>query len=115
MAIWSIEAERTKRHERNINKSGNSPPLFPPNSHVLRDLDEVEDIIGPHARLKIGRRVESGTNPRYLGTMRAAMFSLEAMLDAYGGGDYQVRVFDGARYVRSFDVSLDYTVPRRDG
>lgn len=114
MAIWSVQAERTKRREKNVANGGNGTPPFPPNSQIPQDLEEVEDIVGPHARLKIARKTNPGVNPRYMGTMHAAMFSFEAMLDAYGGGDYQVRVFDGAQYVRSFDVSLDYNVPPRD-
>jgi hypothetical protein len=94
-------------------QSGNPPPQFPPISH-FHDPEDVEYVIGPHARLKIARRETSGENPRYLATVRAEDCTLDRMLDEFGGGDYQIHVFDGARYVTSFNVSLDPTVPARD-
>lgn len=90
---------------------GGDSHQFPRFPHV-GDIEEIADRIGPHVRLKIGRVGAAGP-PTYLGTMRADEFSLEAMLDTFGGGEYRVRAFDGRRYIRSFTVYLDMCVPPR--
>ncbi len=87
----------------------------------MRDIDEVEfGQICWAARspwLKIARFTPWGKGSDIAmgrSSWRAGMFSLEDMLTRFGGGDYYIRVFDGSRYVQTFSVSLDYTVPARD-
>ena len=81
-------------------------PHFP----RVSDIEEIPDAIGPHVRLKVARLSVTGA-PRYLTTIYAGEFSLEWMLDRFGGGDYHVRAFVGRRYLQSFTVFLDPCVP----
>jgi hypothetical protein len=75
-------------------------------------VEEVEYVFGPGARLKIARVTPKGL--KYLATWHAAIFSLDHMLSAFGGGEYSVRVFVGSHYVQVFRVYLDTLVPPRD-
>jgi len=87
--------------------SHKNPPFYP----WVSDVEEVALRIGPGARIKI-TRLAPGT-PHYLTTVYAQDFSLQWLLDTFGGGDYYARVFDGARYVQSFKLYLDPSVPSR--
>jgi len=62
--------------------------------------------------MKIARFMTNGL--KYLATIRADLFSLEDVLDRFGGGEYYIRVFDGARYVQSFRIAMDPSIPVRD-
>jgi hypothetical protein len=73
------------------------------------DIEDIADRIGPHVRLKIARTGPGGG--RYLTTVRAEYFSLDWLMESFGGGDYHVRAFDGRQYVQSFRIYLDPTVP----
>ena len=92
-------------------KQGDDSHPFPPYPWIS-DFEDVERVVGPHARLKIARCTPKGL--KYLATVRASLFSLEEMLTHFGGGDYYVRAFEGKRYVQAFHVAMDPTVPSRD-
>lgn len=85
-------------------------------SHVSHSdpgaIEDVAMVCGGHVRLKITRLTPGA--PHYIMTVRADEFSLQWTLDTFGGGDYYVRAFDGRRYIQSFRLSMDTTVPATD-
>ena len=75
----------------------------------LSDIEDIPRLIGPGVRLKIARLAPG--SPHYLMTTRVELFSMEWLLETFGGGDYYVRAFEGRRYVQSFRLYVDPTVP----
>lgn len=89
------------------------PPPAPPTSAVEerrdRELDELIEAIGTDGRLTVWHIIDG--RAVYAGNMSLDGFSLQAVLETYGGGDKSLVFYQGKQKVDTFRVSLDPTVP----
>lgn len=76
-----------------------------------RDLDELIDAIGSDGRLAVWHVIDG--KAVFAGNMSLDGFSLDTLLEAFGGGDKSLVLYQGKTKVDTFRVSLDPTVPVR--
>lgn len=77
-----------------------------------RELDELLDIIGNDGRLTVWHIIDGKSV--YAGNMTLDGFSLDALLDTFGGGDKSLVFYQGNKKVETLRVSLDPMVPAKN-
>lgn len=77
---------------------------------------DVEDLIselGSGVRLRISRITDTGSSP-HVGEMKADDFSIDALADIFGGGNYWIRVFRGKDQIAKYRVEIDPAIPMKN-
>ena len=77
-----------------------------------RELEEVLDQIGTDGRVRVWNIIEG--KPEYAGEMAMEGFSLETLMDVFGGGEKTLAFYQGRERVDSVRVALDRSVPPRN-
>lgn len=77
-----------------------------------RELDELLDAIGNDGRLTVWHIIDG--KAVYAGNMTLDGFSLDALLDTFGGGDKSLVFYQGKTKVETLRVSLDPTIPAKN-
>lgn len=91
-----------------------APPLVPTLVEERDDaeLDAVLEQLGTDGRVKVWNLIEG--KGQYAGEMSMDGFTLDLLMDTYGGGDKTLAFYQSNRRVRSVRVSLDANVPIRN-
>jgi hypothetical protein len=89
-----------------------APPLTATEERRDRELEELLDTIGSDGRLTVWHIMDGKAT--YAGNMSLDGFSLDALLDAYGGGDKSLVFYQGNRKVETIRVSLDPAIPSKN-
>lgn len=74
-----------------------------------REVEDVAAELGSDGRVKVWHIIDGKSV--YAGELSAAEFTLDALMDAYGGGDKSLVLMQGKTKVDTYRVSLDPTVP----
>jgi hypothetical protein len=77
-----------------------------------RELEEILDQVGTDARIKVWQITDGKSS--YAGDMSADGFTLDALLEAFGGGDKTLHIMQGKTRVEKLSVSLDPSIPARN-
>lgn len=77
-----------------------------------QELEEIIDEIGNESRVRIWQITDG--KPSFAGEMGGEGFTLDALLDAYGGGDKALAIYQGRVCVSRVRVSLDPTIPPKN-
>lgn len=100
------------------------PPLAPPPTTVAAplptaieerqesELEEILDEVGTSSRIKVWQIADGKSS--YAGEMSGADFSLDTLLDTYGGGDKTLAIYQGRERRYTLKVSLDPTIPPKN-
>jgi hypothetical protein len=95
--------------------NGSAPPVAPPQTPAEerreRELDDILEEIGSESRIKVWHIADG--KAQYAGELNGDGFSLEVLLDVFGGGDKTLKVYQGMKLVDTVRVSLDATVPAK--
>lgn len=86
--------------------------LSPTEERRERELEDILAEIGTDARLKVWQSIDGKSS--YAGDMSADGFTLDALLDAFGGGDKTIVIMQGKTRVDKFTVSLDPSIPPKN-
>lgn len=79
-----------------------------------RDIDDVLSQVGSSAEVRI-LRVNSDTgNPALAGKVKAEDFSLDLLMEHYGGGSYILKVYDGKELVGKVSYEVDSSIPAKN-
>lgn len=89
-----------------------TPPLSVIEARREEELESILDEIGSESRVKVWQVTDGKTS--YAGEMSGAEFSLETLLDTFGGGDKTLAIYQGRQRVTTVKVSLDPTVPPKN-
>lgn len=73
------------------------------------ELDAILDEIGSDWRIRVWHIIEG--KPSYGGELAGEGFSLDALLENFGGGEKTLKIYQGTELKRTTRVSLDPTVP----
>lgn len=76
------------------------------------ELEDIIDEIGSESRVRVWQIVEGKSS--FAGEMSGDGFTLDALLDAYGGGDKALAIYQGRVCVSRVRVSLDPTIPAKN-
>lgn len=80
-----------------------------------RELEEILTELGSDTSIRVYRRGTDGAGKNAMcGQMSGDGFTLDALLDAYGGGDYTLQIFQGRTLKDRVMVSLDPSVPPKN-
>lgn len=89
------------------------PPPPPPTGAVEerreRELDELIEAIGTDGRLTVWHIIDG--KAVFAGNMTLDGFSLQTLLETFGGGDKSLVFYQGKQKVDTFRVSLDPSIP----
>ena len=88
------------------------PPMTALEARRDEELESILDEIGSESRIKVWQ-VSDGKSS-YAGEMSGAEFSLETLLDTFGGGDKTLAIYQGRQRMTTVKVSLDPTVPPKN-
>lgn len=86
-----------------------APPLTGIEERYDEELEDILEEVGTSARIKVWQTVDGKTS--YAGEISGADFSLETLLDTFGGGDKTLAIYQGKTKRTTLKVSLDPTVP----
>ncbi len=75
------------------------------------ELDEIIEQIGSDSKIVVYHVIDGKGQPTYAGPMPVENFTLENVLEVYGGGDKSLVVFQSGKKVGTWRVSLDPSVP----
>lgn len=73
------------------------------------EVEEIASELGSDGRIKVWHIIDGKSS--YAGEMSAAEFTLETLLDAFGGGDKSLSLMQGKVKRDTYRVSLDPSVP----
>ena len=110
-----IEATRAARLPDFTNGATPPPPPLTPSLVEERDdmeLDAVLEQLGTEGRVKVWNISEGRS--AFAGEMSMDGFTLDALMDTFGGGDKTLGFYQANRRVRSVRVALDPLVPPRN-
>lgn len=85
------------------------PPTGAVEERRERELDELIEAIGTDGRLTVWHIVDG--KAVFAGNMSLDGFSLQSLLETFGGGDKSLVFYQGRQKVDTFRVSLDPSVP----
>jgi hypothetical protein len=88
------------------------PPLTATDERRAQELEDIIDEIGSESRVRIWQIVDGKTS--FAGEMGGADFTLDALLDAFGGGDKALAIYTGRTCVSRVRVSLDPSLPPKN-
>jgi hypothetical protein len=75
------------------------------------ELEEILEQIGSDSKIVVYHVIEGKAQPTYAGPMPVEGFSLEGVLETYGGGDKALTIYQAGKKVGTWRVSLDPSVP----
>lgn len=87
-------------------------PLSATDERRERELEEILTEVGSDARIKVWQNIEGKTS--YAGDLSAEGFTLDVLLDVFGGGDKTLVIMQGKTRVDKVNVSLDPSVPPKN-
>lgn len=94
----------------------NAPPgytsMTPTDERREREVEELVSELGSDGRIKVWSIIDGRST--YAGDMSAEGFTLDALLDAFGGGEKSLVLMQGKTKVDTFKVSLDPTIPAKN-
>ena len=85
-----------------------------PEGRSERDIDDVLAQVGAGAEVRILRVNPDTGNPAIAGKVKAEDFSLDLLMEHYGGGSYILKVFDGKELVGKVPYEVDASIPARN-
>lgn len=95
---------------------GVSTPMTPPPSLTderrERELEDLLQELGSDGRIKVWHVIDGKS--AYAGEMSLDGFSLDALTDAYGGGDKTLVFYQGRTKIDTLRVALDPSIPVRN-
>ena len=92
-----------------------APPAVPPSALAERREQDLEDLLselGTDGRIKIWHVIDGKSS--YAGEMSLDGFTLDALTDAFGGGDKTLVFYQGREKKETLRVSLDPSIPPRN-
>lgn len=87
-------------------------PLSPTEERRERELEDILSELGSDARVKVWQIIDGKAS--YAGDMSADGFTLDALLEAFGGGDKSLVIMQGKTRVEKVTVSLDPSIPPKN-
>jgi hypothetical protein len=76
-----------------------------------RELEEILEEVGTDSRIRVYHVIDG--RPSFAGEMAVADFSLDTLLDAFGGGEKTLKIFQGKRHIETSKAWLDPNIPPR--
>lgn len=79
-----------------------------------QDIDDVLAQVGSGATVRILRINPETGSPALAGTIKAEDFTLDVLMEIYGGGRYLLKVYDGKDLVDKIPYEVDSAIPARN-
>lgn len=86
--------------------------LSPTEERRERELEDILSELGSDARVKVWQLIDGKSS--YAGDMSADGFTLDGLLEAFGGGDKRLVIMQGKTRVETVAVSLDPSIPPKN-
>lgn len=86
--------------------------MTPTEERRERELEEVLEGLGTDGRVRVWHIIDGRST--YAGELTLDGFSLDVLMDTYGGGDKALAFYQGRQKVESLRVSLDPSIPARN-
>ena len=77
-----------------------------------RELEDILNEVGSDARVKVFQIIDGKAS--YAGDLSAEGFTLDVLLDNYGGGEKSLTIMQGKTKVETVRVSLDPSIPAKN-
>jgi len=110
--------KHTPEHDPTI-ELANLPTLPAPDAALTAteerreaELESILDEIGSESRIKVWQMTDGRSS--YAGEMSGADFSLDVLLDTYGGGEKTLGIYQGRVRITTVKVSLDPAIPPKN-
>lgn len=79
-----------------------------------QDIDDVLSQVGSGAIVRILRVNPETGNPALAGQIKAEDFTLDVLMEVYGGGRYILKVYDGKTLIEKIPYEVDASIPSKN-